>query len=45
MKKSEKQYYDDQSKTNAHNLRKSWCLIKDIINKKKSVNMDSKIHN
>ena len=42
MKKSEKQYYDDQFKTNAHNLRKSWCLIKDIINKKKSVNMDSK---
>ena len=35
MKKSEQQYYDEQFKANVHNLKKSWNLIKDIINRKK----------
>ena len=35
MKKSERQFYDEQFNANVHNFKKSWNLIKDIINRKK----------
>ena len=35
MKKSERQFYDEQFKANVHNFKKSWNLTKDIINRKK----------
>ena len=36
LKKSEREYYDSQFKNNINNMKKSWVLIKEIINKQKS---------
>ena len=32
LRKAEKDHYDDQLRRNRHNLKKSWALIKEILN-------------
>jgi exonuclease III len=34
IKKTEKKFYEDKLKQNQSNIKKSWCIIKEIINKK-----------
>ena len=41
MKKVEREYYDKLFKDNVSNLKKSWSIIKEIINKKKGSNTTS----
>ena len=42
MKKMERNYYDQLFKENVNNLKKSWSIIKSVINKNKSVSSVSK---
>ena len=39
--KAEKDYYDRLFQENKDNLKKSWCILKEIINKKKSASINS----
>ena len=42
MSRAEKDHYEDIFKKNIHNLKKSWSIIKEIINRKKSTSSNSK---
>ena len=44
MRKVEREYYDKELLMHKNNLRKSWEIIKDVINKKKKVDLPDKFN-
>ena len=44
LRKSEKDYYDTLLRNNINNIKNSWRIIKDIINKKKSETVCSRFY-
>ena len=42
--KAEKEYYDRIFKENSDNLKKSWRILKEVINKKKTVSINSRFN-
>ena len=42
--RGEREYYDTQLLIHKNNLRKSWEIIKDVINKKKEIDLPDKFN-
>ena len=44
MRRVEREYYDKELLIHKNNLRKSWEIIKDVINKKKNIDLPDKFN-